>query len=245
MSIPLSTTFKVSVSDEVAVTAKMDAPANAAKGDPILLLAHGANNDLDFPLLAYLGLHLAHLAAVSTVRFNFPYVERGSTSPDARPVLERTFTKVYEHVVRHIAGPGAPLFIGGKSLGGRAAAELVSRNAENSGLAAAGLIVLGYPLHRPGHKEQLFLDPLRHVDVPSLFCIGSRDTLCDPALLAPVLEGLVVPGALYVVQGGDHSLHLPQSGGRRPDDSYAPVTQTIAAFIQRTLSKAPAAAVSD
>ena len=121
------------------------------------------------------------------MRFNFPYVERGVTSPDPRPVLEHTFVRVYEHVVSELAEPGVPVFIGGKSLGGRAACELVSRQIDGSGLAPAGLIILGYPLHRPGHKEQLFLSPLRHVDVPSLFCIGSRDTLCDPKMLAPVL----------------------------------------------------------
>ena len=199
------------------------------------MLAHGANNDLDFPLLAYIAGRLAEMAGVSTVRFNFPYVERGVSSPDPRPVLEHTFASVYEHVVSELAEPGAPIFIGGKSLGGRAACELVSRRAEGSGLAAAGLIVLGYPLHRPGHKEQLFLSPLRHIDVPSLFCIGSRDSLCDAKLLAPVLDGFVTPGTLYVVEGGDHSLHLPHSGGRQPEDSYEPVTQQISEFMRRTL----------
>jgi uncharacterized protein len=241
----VSTTFKVRMTDEVAeeamaaeetvVTAKLDAPAARWPGSPFLVLAHGANNDLDFPLLAYIAGRLAEVAGVSTVRFNFPYVERGVSSPDPRPVLEHTFARVYEHVVSELAEQGAPIFIGGKSLGGRAACELVSRQAEGSGLAAAGLIVLGYPLHRPGHKEQLFLSPLRHVDVPSLFCIGTRDTLCDAKLLAPVLEGLVTPGSLYIVEGGDHSLHLPHSGGRQPEDSYEPVTQQIAGFIERAL----------
>ena len=217
MPQPVSTTFKVSATDEVAeeamVTAKLDAPAARRPGSPFLVLAHGANNDLDFPLLAYIARRLAEMAGISTVRFNFPYVERGVSSPDPRPVLERTFAKVYEHVVGDLAEPGAPIFIGGKSLGGRAACELVSRQAEGSGLAAAGLIVLGYPLHRPGHKEQLFLSPLRHIDVPSLFCIGTRDTLCDAKLLAPVLDGLVTPAALYVVEGGDHLL-APAALGR-------------------------------
>jgi predicted alpha/beta-hydrolase family hydrolase len=236
MSLPLSTTFKVSVSDGVTVTAKLNAPAVRQPGGPLLILAHGANNDLDFPLLSYLANRLAEFAGVSTVRFNFPYVERGVTSPDARPVLEGTFTRVYEHVVGQLVEPGAAIFVGGKSLGGRTAAELVSRHSEGSGVAAVGLVILGYPLHAPGHKERLFLDPLRHIDIPSLFCIGSRDSLCDPALLPPVLAGLVAPGTLYVVKAGDHSLHLPRSRGRQPDDSYEPVAQEIAGFVGRVAS---------
>jgi uncharacterized protein len=260
MAQPVSSTFKVRVAkdsaagrepvpgDEIAVTAKLDAPAARRPGSPFLVLAHGANNDLDFPLLVYIARRLAELEIVCTVRFNFPYVERGHTSPDARPVLEHTFCEVYDHVVRELAGPGAPVFIGGKSLGGRAACELVSRHAEGSGLPAAGLIVLGYPLHKPGHKDELFRNPLRHIDVPSLFCIGSRDPLCDPALLGPVLRELATPGDLYVVEHGDHSLHVPApkggqihvpaSEGRHPEDSYEPVTQRIAAFVSHALGTA-------
>jgi uncharacterized protein len=236
MPLPVSTSFTVSVSDEVTVSAKLDAPADRATGAPFLILAHGANNDLDFPLLGHLGTRLAQLVGMSTVRFNFPYVERGVTSPDARPVLEETFMKVHEDVAGRLAEPGSPIFVGGKSLGGRTACELVSRHSEGSGVTAAGLIVLGYPLHAAGKKEQLFLNPIRHIDIPSLFCVGSHDMLCDVGLLRPVLAGLDRPGGLLVVEGGDHSLHLPRSKTRRPDDSYEPVTLEIAAFVTRTLS---------
>jgi predicted alpha/beta-hydrolase family hydrolase len=224
----------VSVTPEVTITAKLEAPAGEQPPRRFFVLAHGANNDLDFPLLAYLATHLAETADTSVVRFNFPYSERGVTSPDPRPVLESTFSRVYEHVVSQMAPPGTPVFIGGKSLGGRAAAELVSRRPEGTGLDAAGLVVLGYPLHKPGEKDHLFLDPLRHIDIPSLFCIGSHDSLCDPSLLRPVLEQLVPPGELYVVEGGDHSLHLPHSQSRQPHDSYEAIGREVAGFITRT-----------
>jgi predicted alpha/beta-hydrolase family hydrolase len=236
MSQPESNTFKLSVSDEMAVTAKLDAPARPAPETPFLILAHGANNDLEFPLLAYLARRLAETARAAVVRFNFPYVERGVTSPDPRGVLESTFLSVYDHLVAELASPGAPIFVGGKSLGGRAAAELVSRRNEGSGLLAAGLIVLGYPLHAMGREDRLYVEPLRHIDIPSLFCIGSRDSLCNPELLRPLLADLVHPGTLYLVKGGDHSLHLSPAAGRKPEDSYEPVAQEVAAFIERTVS---------
>ncbi len=228
-----ATTFRVSLSPEGTVTAKLSSPAGNVPPRRFLILAHGANNDLDFPLLAYLAAYLAQSAACSTVRFNFPYVERGVSSPDSRPVLESTFLRVYEHVRDRLAPEGAPLFVGGKSLGGRAAAELISRRPEGSGVEAAGLIELGYPLHRMGEKDRLFLEPLRHIDIPSLFCIGSHDPLCDPVLLRPVLAALVPPGELFVVEGGDHSLHLPSSRAHHPHDAYGTVSAVVADFITR------------
>jgi len=226
-----STVLRVPISDNVSVTTKIDAPSVVQPQAPLLIMAHGANNDLDFPLLAHLAARLPQLIGAVVVRFNFPYVERGVTSPDARPVLETTFTRVYEDVADRYSENKVRIFVGGKSLGGRTAAELVSRRAEGTGLEAAGLIILGYPLHAAGRKERLFLDPLRNIDIPSLFCIGTRDPLCDPKLLEPVLARLVVPGTLFVVEDGDHSLHLPKSRGRRPEDSYEPVTRRIADFM--------------
>jgi predicted alpha/beta-hydrolase family hydrolase len=223
------------IPDQVAVTAKVDAPARPQPGTPALILAHGSSNDLDFPLLTYLGAHLARTGRASVVRFNFPYVERGVTSPDPRGVLENTMMAVYEHVVRELVEPGTGIFVGGKSLGGRTAAELVSRGHEGGGVSAAGLILLGYPLHSPGRKERLFLEPLRHIDIPSLFFAGTRDPLCDPDLLRPVLAGLSRPADLYVVKGGDHSLHLPHSSSRKPEDSYPALAEQVDSFIARTV----------
>jgi predicted alpha/beta-hydrolase family hydrolase len=190
----------------MAVTTKVEMPAHVGDETPVLILAHGANNDVDHPLLAALARYLPEHAGTTVVRFNFPYVERGSSSPDANPTLENTFKRVHDHVADELAAFGAPIFIGGKSLGGRVAAELISRGEEGEGIVAAGLVELGYPLHRPGHKENLFTEPLRKIGVPSLFCIGEHDPFCDPELLRPLLEQLFHPGRLYVVPGGDHSL---------------------------------------
>ena len=204
--------FKIDVSKRVAVTAKVDMPARIGAKTPVLIIAHGANNDLDHPLLVALGRHLAAEAGVMVARFNFPYVERGSSSPDSAPVLENAFRRVHDHITDELAAPGAPIFIGGKSLGGRIAAELLSRGEEGEGLVAAGLVELGYPLHRPGHKEILNTEPLRKIGVPSLFVIGEKDPFCDPELLRPLLEQLLHPGRLVVVPGGDHSLHRTGGG---------------------------------
>lgn len=235
MPQPASRAFKLPVPGQVDVTVKVDSPAGTAPGTAALILAHGASNDLDFPLLAHLGAHLAQTGTATVVRFNFPYVERGASSPDPSAVLEETMMAVYGRLVGELVEPGTPVFVGGKSLGARTAAELVSRRSEGGGLSAAGLVLLVYPLHPPGRRERLYLEPLRHIDVPSLFFSGTRDPLCDPDLLRPVLAGLEHPGELYVVEGGDHSLHLPGASGRKPEDSYPEVAAQVEAFIAKTV----------
>ena len=221
--------FKIGVSEQVAVTAKVEMPARLGAETPGLILAHGANNDLDHPLLAAIAQHLAAEAGVMVVRFNFPYIERGSSSPDSAAVLENCFRRVHDHVADELAAPGAPLFIGGKSLGGKIAAELISRGEEGEGIVAAGLVELGYPLHRSGHKENLFREPLRKIGVPSLFLIGERDPFCDPDLLRPLLEQLLHPGKLVVVQGGDHSLHRAGAAKAGADSEAGAGTATATA----------------
>jgi uncharacterized protein len=237
-----SAVFKIGVSEQVAVTAKVEMPARLGPETPVLILAHGANNDLDHPLLAALADHLSQRAETTVIRFNFPYVERGAGSPDPAPVLENAFKRVHDHVADELSAYGAPIFIGGKSLGARIAAELISRGEEGEGIVAAGLVELGYPLHRPGHKETLFTEPLRKIGSPSLFCIGEHDPFCDPDLLRPLLGQLLHPGRLYVVRGGDHSLHRAVGTGKRGSggaaaepgaaDEFEEVLDEVARFIK-------------
>ena len=231
MSHPLSNSFRVDLSDQVAVTVKATFPSRSRPDTPAVVLAHGANNDLEHPLLAYLAARLVEMIDVLVVRFNFPYVERSAKSPDSQAVLEDAFRRVHSHVADELCGRGAPIFVGGKSLGGRVAAELISLGRQHEGLVASGLIVLGYPLHAPGRKDRLRVDPLRHIAVPSLFCVGSRDPLCDTESLRPILAGLSYPGQLFVLQGGDHSLVLSSASRRRPEDGYDDVAQKMAAFV--------------
>lgn len=226
------TRIELEVPGAGTVTAKIDSPISKVPGAPALVLAHGANNDLDYPLLSYLAENLAALVDATVIRFNFPYVERGvDHSSDSAETLLATYRRAYEHLVNEAAPPGAPVFLAGKSLGGRIAAESVSRRPEGDGLEAAGLVELGYPLHAPGRTDRINLRPLRHIDVPSLFCIGSHDPFCHVDLLEPVLPTLLAPAELYVVESGDHSLVLPRSSGKTPDAAYPEVVAKIAVFL--------------
>jgi predicted alpha/beta-hydrolase family hydrolase len=231
MSLPTTMTFVLAIPGTTPVTAKLDAPAERRPGSPALLLAHGSRNDLDHPLLAFMAARLPVLAEATVLRFNFPYAERGGDAPDSQGVLEAAFKAAYTHLVAETDRSGGPVFVGGKSLGGRVAAELVSRRIEGDGVAAAGLVELGYPLHAPGRTDRPNLKPLRHIDVPSLFCIGSRDPFCDLDLFRPLVPRLTRPGELYVVDDGDHSMQLPRSSGRAANGAYEALATRVAEFL--------------
>ena len=145
--------------------------------------------------------------------------------------MQDAYRRAHDALLDDPVCPPGPVFLGGKSLGARVAAELVSRRAEGEGLLAAGLVFLGFPLHAPGKKDQPRLQPLRRIDVPTLFIAGTHDPFCDLETLRTAMAALEHPGTLYLVEGGDHSLHVPASTGLTVEDVYLQVAQEIARFV--------------
>lgn len=231
-ALVVTKTVTIQVDEATEVSGVIMQPETCRPGvTPGLVLAHGANNDLEHSLLVALAAGLADRGAASSVRFNFPYRERGASSPDRMEVLEQAYRRAHDVLVDDEICPPGPVFLGGKSLGARVAAELVSRHHEGEGLLAAGLVFLGYPLHAPGRKEKLRLEPLRRIGVPSLFVEGTRDPFCDLDLLRPLVAKLDRPGSLRLVEGGGHSYELPRAAGRSQEEVYAEVVDAVAAFI--------------
>ena len=163
---------------------------------------------------------------VEVVTFDFLYARRGRRGPPDRPaVLEATWLAAIDAVRARRDGP---LCIGGKSMGGRVATQVATRD----GVEVAGLVLLGYPLHPPGKPAQLRAAHLPLVRAPMLFVQGSRDAFGTPAELAPVLDGL--PAAtLFVVDGGDHSLAVPKKLGGSEEQTRARVAGEVVAFCLR------------
>jgi predicted alpha/beta-hydrolase family hydrolase len=112
-------------------------------------------------------------------------------------------------------------------MGGR-----IASMAAAEGMAAAGLVFLGYPLHPSGRPEKIRDAHLDDVPVPMLFLQGSRDAFARPELLAAVIARLG-PRAEYVeISGGDHSFRVP--GGPRDGAAIgASLAEPAAAFIRR------------
>lgn len=189
-----------------------------------LVVAHGAGAGMDHPFLVGFCRAMAE-AGIATLRFNFPYVERGRRSPDPERVLRETWLAAFEDATDR-AGT-RPVLAGGKSLGGRIASMCVA-----DGLPAAGLVFLGYPLHAPGKTDRLRAEHLERIEVPMLFLQGTRDPFAQPDLLAGVLKGLGDRATLVPIEGGDHSFRVR---GERTDDRTigAALAGEAAPFVRR------------
>ena len=123
--------------------------------------------------------------------------------PDPAPVLEQHWRETIE-TARGMF-PGLPLFIGGKSMGGRIASQVAAGH--DCG-PIAGLIFLGYPLHPPGKPQQRRDAHLPSIVEPMLFVQGSRDTFGTAAEIRELLPALQA-ATLHEVIDGDHSLKVP------------------------------------
>ena len=175
---------------------------------PVVILAHGAGNDMHAPFLSAVHVGLA-TRGYPAVKFNFPYTEQGRRVPDRAPALEACYQRVLDAVRADPDLAARPIVIGGKSLGGRIASHLAAGGAE-----VAGVLLLGYPLHPAGKPDQLRTAQLGDIRVPMLFFAGTRDALCTLPLLQRTLAALPAPTTLHVVEGGDHSFDLPKRMGR-------------------------------
>jgi uncharacterized protein len=187
-----------------------------------LVLAHGAGAGQTSPFMVRAARGMAQ-RGVDTATFDFPYIAERRKVPDRPPVLERAWLEAIEAAhaeLRHL-----PLFIGGKSMGGRIASHVAAQG--RGGLA--GLVFLGYPLHPPGKPEQRRDAHLPSIAEPMLFVQGSRDAFGTSAEIAALLPTLQ-RATLHDVAGGDHSFKV--SG--RKDDGLDPILDAIVEWMAQS-----------
>lgn len=134
------------------------------------------------------------------IRFDFHYMtaakKAGKPRPPAKmPVLVEQFRELAQSL------PG-PLFVGGKSLGGRVASHLVTE------LKLEGLLLFGYPFHPPGKPDKLRTEHLADCLCPALVCQGER----DPFGKRVEVETYTLPASfqLFWLEDGDHQFKPPK-----------------------------------
>jgi len=234
---------RVPVAPGVAVRGVWTTPASSgrpgrARLQAAIALAHGAGGTLEQPLLVALADGLAARGA-HVLRFNFPYADAGRRAPDRAPALIATVAAAARWIAARPEARGLPLVLGGKSMGGRMASMLLADGVPGAtagvpGAAppdAAGLLLIGYPLHPAGQPQKLRAEHLARVPCPLLFLEGTRDPLCDLALLKPVLRKLGRRATLHVVEGGDHSFAVPRALGRSAADVVAELVAATSAWL--------------
>jgi len=185
-----------------------------------VITAHGAGNDMNAPLLAAFAEGLAR-AGYPVLRFNFLYSEHGKKGPDRPEILMGAWQAAYGRLKEIMEEKTTAVTAAGKSLGGR----MASMMAADGTLAVDSLIFLGYPLHPMDDKEKLRDAHLYRINIPMLFFEGTRDPLCDLDKLNPVLKKLQAPWELFLIEGGDHSFHVPKSLGLSEEEVFNRITR--------------------
>jgi hypothetical protein len=105
--------LKIEIDETHTVSALLDVPK---KAKACYVLAHGAGAGMQHPFMAAVAAGLLE-REIATFRYQFPYMEQGSKSPDRPPLAYATVRAAIAAATHHV--PSLPLFAGGKSFGGR------------------------------------------------------------------------------------------------------------------------------
>jgi uncharacterized protein len=217
----------LTVDDTTHVSGLLQQPRDARA---CYVLAHGAGAGMAHPFMAAVAEGLAE-RGIATLRYQFPYMERGSKRPDAPKVAQATVRAAVAQASRLL--PGLALFAGGKSFGGR----MTSQAQAASPLGVRGLVFLGFPLHPAGRPSDERGKHLFDVQAPMLFLQGTRDELADLQLLKALMAQLGARATLELFEDADHSFHVPARTGRKDSEVRAGVLDALTAWIGTTLAR--------
>lgn len=204
------------------VSALLMRPAQARA---CFVFAHGAGAGMTHLFMEAVASGLCE-RGIATLRYQFPYMEKGSKRPDPPAIAQATVRAAVAEAVR--CCPGLPLIAGGKSFGGR----MTSQAQAAAALAGVGgLAFLGFPLHPAGKPSSDRAKHLADVHIPMLFLQGTRDSLAEVALLEPVVERLGPLATLHLVDGADHSFHVLARSGRNDRDVMNEILDAFAGWV--------------
>jgi predicted alpha/beta-hydrolase family hydrolase len=207
MTTPMSSAqpITIAIDETERVSGLLQAPPQ-----PIAcyVLAHGAGAGMTHPFMQNIADALA-ARRIATLRYQFPYMEKGSKRPDAPKLAHATVRAAVAHAAR--LTPGVALIAGGKSFGGRMTSQAQAASALPD---VHGLAFLGFPLHPAGKPSDERALHLTDVQTPMLFLQGMRDDLADLALIQTLVERLGRRATLDLFADADHSFHVPKRSGR-------------------------------
>jgi predicted alpha/beta-hydrolase family hydrolase len=222
----------VDVNDKEAVTALLYPAEKKDRAGLTIILGHGAGANQESGFMRTFAKGLAS-RGLDVMTFNFVYMEQGRSVPDQKHKLEGCFLAVIAAALKHKKLKSNRLVLGGKSMGGRIASQVMAGEARES-IAddVAGLVFLGYPLHPPGQSTKLRVEHLEHIKKPMLFVQGTRDALGAPDEIKPHIKSLRPPPKIYSIEGGDHSFKAPKKFGKPPDQIFDDAMNEIDHFVR-------------
>nr|XP_046260412.1 testis-expressed protein 30 isoform X2 [Scatophagus argus]XP_046260413.1 testis-expressed protein 30 isoform X2 [Scatophagus argus] len=133
------------------------------------------------------------------------------------------------------------IFVGGRSMGCRAAAALARQLSDESEDAMRGVICLSFPLHPPAqtHTHRQRSEHLRELPehMPVLFVSGTEDNMCDRVLLDGVVKEMKAQVDVFWLKGGSHGLTVK---GRSEDSVLEEVNLQVITWLRSRGSWSPA-----
>ena len=192
--------------ETTAVTLDVSSTAGTVSGEYmvpqgaecILTLAHGAGAGMNHSFMVTLAKALAELK-IATLRFNFPFIEQKKKRPDLPAVAHKTIEAAAKDAQRSF--PELPLYLSGKSFGGRMSSQLLAAHPNGS---VRGIVFYGFPLHPAGKPATDRAEHLQKVNVPMFFLQGTRDELATLELIEQVC-GKLKNATLLKIEGADHA----------------------------------------
>jgi predicted alpha/beta-hydrolase family hydrolase len=189
-----------------------------------LVLAHGAGVGMIHRSMAAIADGL-FARGIATLRYQFPYMERGGKRVDSPPVAQGAVRAAVAVARRRTS---LPLFAGGRSFGGRMTSQAQAA-APLEGVR--GLVFFAFPLHPAGKPSIDRAAHLSAVSLPMLFLQGTKDTLADLVLLRGVVAGLDGRASLELLDDADHAFHVPARTGRKDAEVLAAALDVAAAWM--------------
>jgi predicted alpha/beta-hydrolase family hydrolase len=207
---------------DTTVSALLQIPAGARS---CYVMAHGAGAGMTHPFMTAFAADLA-ARSIATLRYQFPYMEKGSRRPDPPKVAHATVRAAVAEAARRL--PQLALCAGGRSFGGRMTSQA---QAASPLPGVRGLAFLAFPLHPAGEPADARGEHLAEVLVPMLFLQGTRDELAHLPLLEALVARLGSRATLELLAEADHSFHVPARTGRRDPDVRADAVDALARWI--------------
>ena len=190
-----------------------------------LVLAHGAGAGMTHRSMAATAEGLAE-RGVATLRYQFPYMEKGGKRVDPPPVAHAAVRAAVAEAHRR-AGK-LPLFAGGRSFGGRMTSQAQALTPLEG---VRGLVLFAFPLHTAGKPSVMRAEHLADVAIPMLFLQGTKDILAELELLQPMVASLGRRATLALFDDADHSFHVPARTGRKDAQVLAELLDQAAAWM--------------
>jgi predicted alpha/beta-hydrolase family hydrolase len=222
MSSTVAKHISIAVNHAIRVSGLLQTPPRARA---CYVLAHGAGAGMDHPFMVNVARELA-LRGVATLRYQFPYIERGARRPDPPQLAQATVRAAVAAALGLL--PELPLIAGGKSFGGRMTSQT---QAKASLQGVCGLAFLGFPLHPAGRPTQDRGEHLFDIQIPMLFLQGTRDTLAALDQLEPLCKKLGRRATLKLFADADHSFRVPARTGRKDAQVLGDVLDALAAWL--------------